>query len=314
MDSFLDSYIESDLSSGRITESDAQEVVDQLLLKANYISSDVFPKRGSPASAGKARVRLSIGASGIGGHGVTRTTHRFLNSLETMGRSLGSVAVSVRWGGGEAPEGFKVMCARASIASSPLHFLFSTDRPPGSEFQHGSGTDVGTGASCGAWGGSNSSKNAATLRNDEAPAVTEREDAFAIWKRAFVARSLAESTGCRLSTTGTELVCEGAAQPHVEGGGRKGAGGDGEGEHGDGSCRGGGSGMDGGRARSLERGFGGGRGMAVVGAIRRQEVRGALSQNLRGGGEEWMPLEAPYVHLRSRMCAPPVCASPGRRE
>ncbi len=119
--SFLDIYIERDLAAGIITEEEAQEMVDQFVMKLRMIRhlrpgsyDEIFG--GDPTW-----VTESIG--GIlhdGRTKVTKTSFRFLQTLYNLGASP-EPNLTVLWSE-QLPEGFKKFCAQASIDTSSIQY------------------------------------------------------------------------------------------------------------------------------------------------------------------------------------------------
>ena len=119
--SFLDIYIEKDLKDWKITESEAQEMIDHFVMKLRLVRhlrmgsyDDVFG--GDPTW-----VTESIG--GIFSDGkvkVTKTSFRFLQTLYNLGPSP-EPNLTVLWSD-QLPEGFKRFCAQVSIDTSSIQY------------------------------------------------------------------------------------------------------------------------------------------------------------------------------------------------
>lgn len=119
--SFLDIYLERDLSNGFITESEAQEMIDQFVMKLRMVRhlrpeayDDIFG--GDPTW-----VTEAIGGQFEDGRTkVTRTSFRFLQTLYNLGPSP-EPNLTVLWSK-DLPEGFKNFCSQVSIDTSSIQY------------------------------------------------------------------------------------------------------------------------------------------------------------------------------------------------
>ena len=119
--SFLDIYIEKDLTEGKITEEYAQELIDQFVMKLRMVRhlrmgayNDIFA--GDPTW-----VTEAIGGNlADGRHKVTKTSFRFLQTLYNLGPSP-EPNLTVLWSH-SLPEGFKEFCAKVSIDTSSIQY------------------------------------------------------------------------------------------------------------------------------------------------------------------------------------------------
>ena len=85
---FLDIYIERDLRNGAITETDAQELIDHLVLKLRMVKFARIPSYNELFSGDPVWATLSIAGLGSDGRSmVTKNDYRILHTLETMGPS-----------------------------------------------------------------------------------------------------------------------------------------------------------------------------------------------------------------------------------
>lgn len=119
--SFLDVYIEKDLESGLITEEEAQEMIDQFVMKLRLV------RHLRPASYdeifGGDPTWVTEAIGGIlhdGRTKVTRTSFRFLQTLYNLGASP-EPNLTVLWSD-HLPEGFKRFCAQVSIDTSSIQY------------------------------------------------------------------------------------------------------------------------------------------------------------------------------------------------
>lgn len=85
---FLDIYIERDLKSGIITEEEAQELIDHLVMKFRMVRFARIPSYNELFSGDPVWATVEVGGTGLDGRSmVTKTDFRFLHTLETMGPS-----------------------------------------------------------------------------------------------------------------------------------------------------------------------------------------------------------------------------------
>ncbi len=83
---FLDIYIQRDLDEGKITESEAQELIDQLVLKLRMVKFARIPSYNQLFSGDPVWATVSLAGMGIDGRSmVTKNDFRFLKTLENMG-------------------------------------------------------------------------------------------------------------------------------------------------------------------------------------------------------------------------------------
>lgn len=119
--SFLDIFIERDLLSGSITESEAQEMIDQFVMKLRMVRH-LRPEAYDEIFGGDPTwVTEAIGGQFEDGRTkVTKTSFRFLQTLYNLGPSP-EPNLTVLWSK-DLPEGFKNFCSQVSIDTSSIQY------------------------------------------------------------------------------------------------------------------------------------------------------------------------------------------------
>lgn len=118
---FLDIYIERDIKRALLTESEAQEIIDHLVMKFRMVKFARPNSYRQLFSGDPVWATLEVGGIGQDGrHMVTKNDFRFLHTLENMGPSPEpnlTVLYSSR-----LPEAFKKYSSYISIATSSIQY------------------------------------------------------------------------------------------------------------------------------------------------------------------------------------------------
>ncbi len=119
--SFLDIYIEHDLKAGLITEEQAQEMIDHLVMKLRMVRFLRTPEYDELFSGDPIWATESIGGMGLDGRTlVTKTSFRFLQTLYNMGTSP-EPNMTILWSE-KLPQNWKNFCAQISIDTSSVQY------------------------------------------------------------------------------------------------------------------------------------------------------------------------------------------------
>ncbi|WP_423364360.1 formate C-acetyltransferase [Mycoplasma sp. P36-A1] len=119
--SFLDIYIQRDLSKGLITEDLAQEYMDHFIMKLRMVKFMRSPDYNALFSGDPTWVTEAIGGMGLDGRSlVTKNSFRILHSLVNLGPAP-EPNLTVLWST-HLPAPFKQFCAKTSISTSSVQY------------------------------------------------------------------------------------------------------------------------------------------------------------------------------------------------
>jgi formate C-acetyltransferase len=118
---FLDIYLQRDITSGLLTESEAQELMDHFVMKLRMVRFARTPDYDALFSGDPTWVTECIGGIGTNGRPlVTKNSFRMLQTLYNLGPAP-EPNLTVLWSP-KLPDGFKKFCAKVSIDTSSIQY------------------------------------------------------------------------------------------------------------------------------------------------------------------------------------------------
>ncbi len=118
---FLDIYIERDLKNGVLTESEAQELIDDFVIKLRMVRHLRTPEYNEIFAGDPTWVTMSeAGLTKDGRHMVTKTSYRVLNTLYNL-KSSAEPNITILWSK-YLPQNYKDFCAKVSIDTDSIQY------------------------------------------------------------------------------------------------------------------------------------------------------------------------------------------------
>ena len=118
---FLDIYIQRDLENGVLDEQEAQELIDQFIIKLRMVRHLRTPEYNELFGGDPTWVTEALGGMGVDGRTlVTKNTFRYLHTLTNLGTAP-EPNLTVLWSQ-NLPETFKKYCAKMSIDTDSIQY------------------------------------------------------------------------------------------------------------------------------------------------------------------------------------------------
>ena len=121
VDAFFDIYFERDFAEGKLTESEAQEIIDQFVIKLRAARHLRTPEYDELFSGDPTWVTCSLGGMTEDGKTmVNKTSFRIVHTLENL-ESAPEPNMTILWAD-KLPKSWKKYCAKISIATDSIQY------------------------------------------------------------------------------------------------------------------------------------------------------------------------------------------------
>ncbi|HEQ65468.1 MAG TPA: formate C-acetyltransferase [bacterium] len=121
IDTFIDIYAEEDLRSGKYTEEEIQEIIDDFVMKLRIVRHLRHELYNALFAGDPTWITIVLGGATLNGDSlVTKTSFRFLNTLSTLGPAP-EPNLTVLWSS-KISKAWKDYCSKQSIISSSIQY------------------------------------------------------------------------------------------------------------------------------------------------------------------------------------------------